>query len=203
MVQTDLQSPLRDPGFFWDKLRALPADRSALPAEAKAAIVEMLPEPGLAFKVHHRVAGLGNLGKPRYTAIAEWKGGPVAREAKAITLSAASWAASKSDGPHYAEILAKSVRSQDPFLKVHGSWLVKRLSPDCRRLELASLSRGKDEEWLLHAMGFETANVHLGTAEARRSVLNHLADAPKGWLRESAFIMEENLCKDFRQWNKG
>jgi hypothetical protein len=198
-----LQSPLRDPGFFWDKMRALPLERSTLPAQAKAAIVSMLPDPGLEFKVHHRVAGLGNLGKPRYTAIAEWNGGPVAREAKAITVSAAGWAARKADGPYYAEILAKSVRSNDPFLKVHGSWLVKRLSPDCRRLELASLIRGKDEEWLLHAMGFETANVHLGTTSARRSILNHLADAPKGWLRKAAIRMQACLQKDFRRWEKG
>jgi len=198
-----LQSPLRDPGFFWDKMRALPAERSTLPADAKAAIVELLPAPDLELKIHHRIAGLGNLGKPRYTAIAEWIGGPIAREVKAITISAAGWAQSKTDGPYYADILTNSVRSGDPFLKVHGPWLVKRLSPDCRRLELASLSRGKDEEWLLHAMGHETANVHLATKSARRSILNHLADAPKGWLREAAISMEENLGRDFRRWNKG
>ncbi len=112
-----LQSPQRDPGLFWDTLRTLPPERTAVPAEARAAIMSMLPSPGLAFRLHHRVAGAGNLGKPRFTAIAEWKGGAIAREAKAITISAAAWAESKTAGPYYQEIAQNAIRSADPFLK--------------------------------------------------------------------------------------
>jgi hypothetical protein len=197
-----LQSPQRDPGLFWDKLRGLPLEKSPLPPLAKASIIAMLPDPSLAFELRHRIAGLGNLGKPRYTAIANWLGGPVAREAKAVTLSAAGWAQSKSDGPYYAQIIASAIRSVDPYLKAQGSWVTRRLSPDCRRLELASLTRVKDEEWLLHAMGFETANVHLGTKHAARSIARHLKDAPKGWLKESASVMQEKVVEDLRRFEK-
>jgi hypothetical protein len=197
-----LQNPLRDPGLFWDKLRALPLDRSTVPAQAKAAIVDVLPDRRIKFEVRHRIAGLGNLGKPRYTALAEFHGGPVAREAKALTISAASWAQSRSEGPFYAKILANAIRSPDPFLKVHTSWIVRRLAPDCRRLELTSLSRVKDEEWLLHAMGFETANVHLGTSAARRAIQRHMTDLPKNALRKAAMIARDALLTDFQAWRK-
>jgi Uncharacterized protein conserved in bacteria (DUF2252) len=198
-----LQSTSRDPGLFWDRLRQLPCERSALPAQARAAIEEVMPARDVVFDVRHRVAGLGNLGKARYTAIAQWQGGPVAREAKALTLSAAAWAQSKMEGPYYGRILADAVRSPDPYLKVHDAWVVRRLAPDCRRLETAALSAVEDEEGLLYAMGFETANVHLGTAGARRSIGRQLEGFSKKELRNSATEMKDALTKDFRRWRKG
>jgi hypothetical protein len=197
-----VQNPGRDPGLFWDRLRDIPKERDPLPPQAKAAIEEVMPSRRIPFELHHRVAGLGNLGKPRYTAIALWQGGPVAREAKALTLSAAAWAQSSVDGPFYGKILAGAVRSPDPFLKVRDGWIVRRLAPDCRRLELASLKRAEDEEWLLHAMGYETANVHLGTPGARRSITRNLKEFTRKQLRNAATAMRDALTIDFRRWRK-
>jgi len=197
-----LQNPSREPGLFWDRLRALPRERSPLPAPARAAIEDVMPEREIKFDLRHRIAGFGNLGKPRFTAIAQWQGGPVAREAKAITLSAAAWAQSQTDGPHYASILTSAIRSPDPYLKVRDLWLVRRLAPDCRRLEIASLRRVEDEEWLLHAMGFETANVHLGAAGAGQSITRHLKDFSRKNLRAAATKMIDWLDEDFRDWKK-
>jgi hypothetical protein len=194
-----LQSPQRDPGKFWDNLRKLPPERMPLPPTAKKLIAQMMPDEQLKYDLHHRQAGLGNLGKPRFTAIAQWHGGPVAREAKALTLSAAAWAESGTQGPFYADILSHAIRSADPFLQVSGPWVVRRLSPDCRRLELASFNRVEDEEWLLHAMGLETANVHLGTAGARRAVMKHLKDSPKNTIRKAAIAMGKSVAKDFNR----
>jgi hypothetical protein len=195
-----LASPLRDPGLFWDGLRALPRERGALPQEAMTAILEMFPDAHLAYELRHRQAGLGSLGKPRFTAIAQWMGGPIAREAKALTLSAAAWAQSETSGPFYGQILANSVRSPDPYLKAQGPWVVRRLSPDSRRLEVESLGRVKDEEWLLHAMGFETANVHHGSSAARRSIAKHLKSLSRTEVRNAAIAMKKSLEKDFRRW---
>jgi len=198
-----LQSPGRDPGMFWDRLEKLPRHRIALPPEATEIIEDAMPERGLKYDVRHRIAGLGNLGKARYTAIARWMGGPVAREAKALTISAAAWAAGKMDGPFYAPILAGAIRSPDPYLKVNGSWIVRRLAPDCRKLELAVLGAVKEEQWLLHAMGFETANVHLGTPGARRKISRHLREFSKKMLKKAAMKMRDALAKDFQRWRKG
>jgi hypothetical protein len=197
-----LEVRLHDPGLYWDKLRKLPREKADLPKGAARLIVEHLPEKRLSYTLHHRIAGLGNLGKPRFTAIAQWQGGPVAREAKALTISAAGWVKAEMTGPYYATTLGNAVRSADPFLKVHGEWLVRRLAPDCGRIELAALSRTCDEEWLLHAMGFETANVHVGTARAPRAIAKHLAEWRKGQLRKAAMEMKDAVMKDWERWRR-
>jgi hypothetical protein len=195
-----LRDPPRDPGRFWDKLRALPHVNGTIPKDARTAIASLLPSPKLAFEVHHRVAGLGSLGKPRYTAIAEWEGGPVAREAKALTRSAVAWTRNSQCEPYYGPILAAAMRPTDPYLKVCGKWIVRRLAPDCRRIELSSLTRVVDEEWLLHAMGFETANVHLGTRGIRGKVQGHLERQPKDWLKDASVAMRDAVLADFESW---
>ncbi len=195
-----LLAPSRDPGRYWRGLRRLPREKQPIPKEAKAAITALLPKHRLPFQLHHRQAGLGSLGKPRFTAIAQWKGGPVAREAKALSLSACAWSHSTQDGPFYGRILTHAVRSADPYLSVHKSWVTRRLAPDCRRIELLFLSCVQEQEWLLHAMGFETANVHLGTPRARQLILRHLAQQRKGSLRKAAMKMRSHLMTDFRAW---
>ena len=117
---------------------------------------------------------------------------------KSLTFSAAGWAADKLDGPFYAKILQGAVRSPDPYLVTQGAWVGRRLSPDCRRLEVESLARVKDEEYLLHAMGFETANVQLGTTGARWPIQKHLAHYSKGKLKKAAINMKTMVLTDFR-----
>jgi hypothetical protein len=104
-------------------------------------------------------------------AVAEWRGGSVAREAKALAPSACVWAEQgKGTAPVlYQKILDCAVRCRDPFVRLEKRWIVRRLAPDCSRIELAALPRERDETRLLHAMGWETANVHLGSAKGRRS----------------------------------
>jgi hypothetical protein len=195
-----LRQPLRDPGKFWDKMHSLPRETTTIPSAAKAAIEELLPN--VEYQLRHRIAGLGSLGKPRFTAITKWCGGPVAIEAKALTLSAAAWAAGKSDGPMYEQILTRAVRSRDPFLQVKPGWIVRRLSSDCRRLEIESLKNAKDQEWLIHAMAFEAANVHLGQDSARAAVARFMKGAQRNWLRNPAQTLYEMVGKDHRTWHR-
>lgn len=198
-----METPSHDPERFWNKLRMSPRERTVIPKEARTALVKLLPDPDLPFVVHHRIAGLGNLGKPRYTALATWSGGPIAREVKGLTLSAVAWSEKKHDGPYYQKILSGSIRSADPYLTVHGDhWVTRRLDIDCRRIELDELSTVDEEEWLLYAMGFETANVHLGGAGegSRKQILQHLAKQKKGWLKKSVQEMLVLLMRDFKAW---
>ena len=140
------------------------------PAGAIKAITRMMPERGFTWRMVHRVAGLGSLGRERYVAIADWRGGSVAREAKALAPSACVWAEEgKGTAPIlYQEILDRSVRCRDPFVRLQRRWIVRRLAPDCSRIELSALPKERDELRLLHAMGWETANIHLGTHAAAR-----------------------------------
>ena len=83
---------LHEPEKYWEKLQAFPEVKEEPPAGALKAIEKMMPERGLRCRVVHRVAGLGSLGRERFVALAEWRGGFVAREAKALAPSACVWA---------------------------------------------------------------------------------------------------------------
>src|SRR5579863_7903943 len=167
---------LHEPEQYWERLHALPEQDEEPPAGALKAIARLMPEGGLHWHVSHRVAGLGSLGRQRYVALAEWRGGSVAREAKALAPSACVWAETGGGTApiHYQEILDCAVRCRDPFVRLQRRWIVRRLAPDCSRIELSALPKERDEIRLLSAMGFETANVHMGTPKARNAILADL-----------------------------
>jgi Uncharacterized protein conserved in bacteria (DUF2252) len=184
---------LRDPEAFWKKLHDLP-ECEHVPKSATKAIARLMPERGLEFKVSHRVAGLGSLGRERYVAVAQWHGGSVAREAKA--LAPAVW----QPGPIlYQKMLDTAVRCRDPFVQLQKRWIVRRLAPDCSRIELAALPKEHDALRLLHAMGFETANVHLGSVKPKvlRDDFRHRRGP---WLYRAARAMEKAVLADFAEW---
>jgi hypothetical protein len=193
---------LRDPTRYWDKLAVLPLAKR-VPAEALSLLRQAMPDKGLAFRVVHRQAGLGSLGRERCTAIGEWRGGKIAREAKALLASACAWAGgSSSTRIYYTPITQCAVRAADPFLGVRDRWVLRRLSPFCSRIDLDQLPTGRDEERLLRAMGRELANVHLGSRRAVTAVRRDLRDRKPKWLRQAAETMTEATMKDWKAWRK-
>jgi hypothetical protein len=205
---------LHDPEKFWDKLAALPTIRSALPAPVASALDRSFPERGLEKRIVHRVAGVGSLGRQRYVALAHWRGGRIAREAKALAPSACVFANS---GPplrralwslagfarkiHYDAMLRRGVRCPDPCVNVSGDWLIRRLAPDCTRITLNALPKKRDERRLLQAMGGETANIHLGSLDAK-ALLADLKRRDKRWLYDAASKMADDVTEDWRTWRK-
>ena len=192
---------LHDPEPYWAKIHALPACTEEIPAGASKSVDRLMPERGLRWKTSHRLAGLGSLGRQRYVCVVVWHGGTIAREAKAIAPSACVWAEGKGAAPIlYQEILDRSVRCPDPFVRLQRRWIVRRLAPDCSRIELSALPKERDELHLLHAMGWETANVHLGSVKPR--VLQaDLKKRPRGWLLSAAQEMEKAIFADFEAWS--
>ena len=193
---------LHEPEKYWEKLHAWP--ECASPAGATKAIDRMMPEKGMRWRTVHRVAGLGSLGRERYVALADWRGGSVAREAKALAPSACLWAEQgKGTAPIlYQKILDRSVRCRDPFVRLRKRWIVRRLAPDCSRIELFALPKESDEIRLLHAMGYETANIHLGSVKAR-DLRADLKRRPGDWLLKAAYRMEKAVLEDYKEYAQG
>jgi Uncharacterized protein conserved in bacteria (DUF2252) len=193
---------LRDPTQYWKKLDSLPTWKGPVPKGARRAIERFFPEPGLEYRIVHRIAGLGSLGRERYVAIANCRGARIAREAKALAPSACVWTAGGrvSERIQYQVILDHAVRAVDPFVHLGGRWIVRRLAPDCSRVELSSMPKERDETRLLHAMGFETANVHLGTRRAAKLILPDLIKRSTDWLHEAATAMVKATTADWREW---
>ena len=195
-------SETRDPFKFWGKMEALPTWKQPVPKSAIKALERLMPEPGLKYRIAHRLAGLGSLGRERYVAIADWRGGKIAREAKALVTSAYVWALNGrgATGILYQDVLDQAARCRDPFVQLRGRWIVRRLAPDCSRVELSSLPKQRDEWRLLYEMGRETANVHLGSKKAIRRVVRDLDKRPAPWLHQACEAMAQATVDDWKEW---
>ncbi len=190
----------RDPVKFWDKMNQWPA-ANAIPPGVKSALLRAAPEIPRMFRIAHRRAGLGSLGRRRYTLITEWRGGFIAREAKELVPSAWRWDARNGDRKiYYTTAISRAVRVADPTVFLQKSWLLRRLAPYCSRIEISALRNTSNELKLLRAMGLETANIHLGTKNAARKIAADLRKRPAQWLSQNATAMEQATLTDWKQW---
>ena len=189
---------LRDPEKFWRHLEKQQKIKAA-PRSARKTLLSALPEAGEEVRFARRVAGVGSLGRERFIAIALHHGGRVAREVKARTASACVWAGQRGKKDYYRRLVEQGVRCRDPFLSLTDEWVVRRLSPDCCRLELSEMPRRLDEESLLLAMGWETANIHLASGNAS-AILKHLRKIRAASFDQCATAMVNALRKDWKHW---
>lgn len=201
---------LRQPAPFWQRLEAKSAvARRPLPASARKAIRDLLPTGAKpAYRILTKPKGLGSLGRQRFLALVTHDGGDIAREAKEVAPSAWLWARGRGDragkgNPWLEKIVRAAVRCPDPWWEVRRGWLVRRLGPDCSRIDIEELVHHRDLAELLHAMGRETANIHLGTPrKARKRLRAGLAKLPVDWLLDAARAMHKATLKDWRDFKR-
>ncbi len=218
------QREIAQPEAFWKKLATPTPNAKALKSpkrldEAKAVIAPLLPNNFTETRWKQRQAGMGSLGRQRFVVIGEWQGGTIAREAKAWAPSASYWAqsypldehisstrnASEDKGhgekSHIEQIVGSAVRCPDPYFKVADKWVVRRLAPDCTKLEIANLPLNQVEE-LFTAMGRETANIHWGTPKAIPRILKDAESRSSHWLYDAAQTMAKQVTKECQQWQR-
>ena len=136
----------------------------------------------------------------------DWRGGFVGREAKAAAPSAVhlgSLVASRTRD--HRRLAAEARRVPDPGFLLTEGWVVRRVSPEMRKIGLADLLEearaAEAQRALLRAMGGEVANLHTGTADNPSAIVARLADreGPDGgaaWLLAAAEAAEARLLED-------
>jgi hypothetical protein len=198
-------SVLSEPAEFWVKLLQRTESVTQLPHGAMKALHSLLPKNARPdYRVILKPKGLGSLGQQRFLAIADWYGSYIAREAKSLRPSACNWALQcrRSDKIYCEAIRAAAVHCPDPLLAFRKRWLVRRLGPYCRRIDMEHLQKHRNLLQLLRAMGKETANIHLGAKKAAQCALKDLNKRPRRWLHEAAQAMVQACHQDWRQWKK-
>ncbi len=173
---------------FWSKFAGLPCCNTPPAERYGLALRHSLPDPSIGFVIKPRVAGTGSLGRPRYVAMVDcWRGGPILREAKALTMSAWSLRHNPSDTVIHAGAIADGrARSPDPQYKVTGEVLVRRLSPNSRKIEVDGDLDTLLSPDMLDLMGFEIANCHANDAAALPDIIGDLDARGDAWLRLAA-----------------
>jgi uncharacterized protein (DUF2252 family) len=191
------------PADFWKKMDALPTVRANVPADARKAIAHLLPPSQQPHRIVRRVAGIGSLGHHRFVFLTDWHGGQIALEAKAAIPSACVWARhGGSSRIYYQLLLEQAIRCADPFVRLSGKWLVRQLAPDSSPIEIETMSGLKDQDKLLHAMAWETANIHLGSARAAARISADLNSRTGKWLRKAVKDMAAATIGDWKEWKK-
>jgi hypothetical protein len=136
------------------------------------------------------------------------------REAKALVPSACAWRGGgvNHGQSFYPRTMGRAVPSRDPFQTIRGGWLIRRLSPDSNPIEITDLPKERDERTLLHAMGMEAANVHLGSDRRGKDKLltciaeSHLAPSRRQGLGQSHGTSLEGVSRSRRMravWRRG
>lgn len=193
-------SAARDPKKFWAEMQALPRITRVSPDVVRV-LEQTLPDRDISYTVRTRIAGVGSLGRQRFVGLAEHQGGWLAREAKAWLPSAAAPGARPRRRPAVA-LMHDGVRSPDPAWGIRGSWIVRRLAPDCSRIEVDDFPKRRDEWKLVRSMGWETANIHLATPPVRTRVLRDLRRRGTRWLERATIAMVEATMNDWKAWTR-
>jgi hypothetical protein len=191
------------PEKFWKEIEGL--KKSNPPPAVARALMASLPK-GVDKKTVRlcRVPrkGGGSLGRPRYLAVAYWRGGQVLREAKALVPSAWSWAhGPKAAGKsHFLDLANGRYRAPDPFLHVQGNFIFRRIAADSTKIELGEEAGSKLHLNLLEAMGFDVASIHAAGSAGVKALKADLIRRPPGWLNAAATVAAAAVRRDYRQW---
>jgi hypothetical protein len=121
-----------DRASFWKEIDGLPVAEP--PLEIAAALQASLPSDASLERFASRA---GSLGRPRFVAIAAWRGGRIVREAKALVNSGWNWAHDDlTSPPQFLTIANGRFRAPDPFLSIEAGFIWRRLTVDSRKADL-------------------------------------------------------------------
>ncbi len=202
-----------DPKAFWRK-KLGPIDNPRIAVGGLPQGLEDMfrasfrPGANLMFREQRSPGGLGSLGRRRFTAVEKPQNRVRhAREAKALVPSALYWYAGQDHMPSQtATLLQHAARVPDPHFQIHDKWLVRQLAPDIAKIEMPKNMRDKRlalAPALLRLMGWETANIHLGSRNpgALEELLKEL-DHEERWFPTATERMAACTRKDHAAWAK-
>ncbi len=196
--------PEENRGRFWAKLNQLKPARRPPAKRYRDALQAAMPQSDVDVRIFPRTAGTGSLGRPRWVGIANWRGGSIVREAKALVPSGWVRAFGRGGRKLYCEAIASgSFRAPDPWYQVRGTIVVRRLSPNGRKIEVKDMPDQLLQARMLQAMGHELANIHLGTGHRRAAIAADLAARPRRWLRDATNAAADFVQEEYRAWRKG
>nr|WP_246820527.1 DUF2252 family protein [Bradyrhizobium iriomotense] len=184
---------------FWEDVKTYP--RAKPPSPVAAALRKKLTPGASSGRFATRVAGVGSLGRPRFLVIADWCGGQIVREAKALVPSAWDWAHDQQGRLRFLDLAKGSYRAPDPHLALErqSGFVIRRLAPDSRKINLGDHANMRLELDLLNVMGFDIGAIHAAEGAFAR-IAADLGRRDDDWLHAAAKAAAAFVEDDFREW---
>lgn len=181
---------------FWEKMDDV--EPGPVPRLFRQRLVAALPAPRPKPVMGPHRSGVGSLGRPRFVAIAEWRGGTVIREAKAMVPSA--W--NRANRPNETSLAVNAIahgacRAPDPHYHEAEGVLIRRRSPSNRKIEMETGLGPLLAPRLITLMGRETAACHAGDTARIGAVAAHAASLDAGQLAEWVVLALERIETDY------
>lgn len=189
---------------FWDEVERYPRAKPAPPSHVAAALRASLPRGASFDRFATRAAGAGSLGRPRFVAIADWCGGRIVREAKALVPSAWNWAHDREGKLRFLDLARSRFRAPDPHLVLERAsrFIIRRIAPDSRKINLGDHANMRLELDLLWAMGFDIGAIHAATPGAPQKITADLRKRDADWLHAAAKTAAGAVEDDYGAWLK-
>lgn len=185
-------------GKFWKELEACPDSKP--PEKVKKALKGALPDGSTVLRFATRSKGGGSLGRPRHLVIATWNSGRVVREAKSHVPSAWTWAhEALEESSRGLQAAFGPYRSPDPHLQIQARFVLRRIAPDSRKIDIDDVQANGLTEELLVAMAADLAAVHAASIKAGR-IADDLQVRPAHWLQEATAATKEAVIRDFNDY---
>lgn len=185
---------------FWQEIADLPD--IVPPPRALEGLKRSVPPGAVIERLAKRTKGAGGLGRPRYVAVALWRGGHVVREAKALVPSTWEWRHGSVSGNHFMAAATGRYRSPDPFLTAEGGFIYRRIAADSRKVELKDVGNPGLTADLVRAMGFDLGAIHAATDGAAVRILADLEHRPGDWLRAASRTAARAVEDDWEEWKR-
>jgi hypothetical protein len=186
---------------FWEEIDTAP--NAEPPSGVKAGLQHSLPNGAAITRFTPRSKGGGSLGRPRYLAVADWQGGRVVREAKALVPSAWGWAHGAGDEPtRFFELATGVHRSPDPFLQLRAGFIFRRIAADARKIDLGVGADARLQRRVLEAMGFDLGSIHAADRAQATTLIDELGARDAGWLHAAAKTAEAAVRRDWEEWTR-
>jgi hypothetical protein len=189
---------------FWQKIATLPPTRNPPQKRYVAALRDAFPEHNVDIRYHRRIAGAGSLGRPRWVAVGVWRGDEVVREAKAVVPSAWTLAHRRaSQKARCYDIATGRYRAPDPWYHLAGDVVVRRLSPNNRKIEASEQTTPLASGKMLRVMARDLAAIHLGETDHRAAILHDLHARKRRWLESAVEAAAAFVRRDHKNWLRG
>jgi hypothetical protein len=187
---------------FWGEIDRLPPAKP--PRNIVRGLQRSLPDGAEIRRLATRQKGMGGRGRVRYVADAEWSGGRVLREARAVVPSAWHWA--HDDGNvrlQCMELSDGTHRAPDPTLDLQARFVFRRISADARKVELDRAAQARLTDPLLEAMGFDLGAIHAAAKQKRVAAIRADLKARRaGWLQRAAGAASADVLLDYEEWTR-